>query len=337
MPSALVTLDMLPSIEVELKNAVDSSNIPALADFHNMMAYHMGWEGEGAGPGATGKRIRPLLVLLTCAAAGGQWQHALPASAAVELLHNFSLIHDDIEDNSPLRRGRSTVWVKWGIPQAINTGDAMLTLAHLTILRLADHINPIIALEAVRILQQTCLELTKGQYLDISYENRSDLALDDYWPMISGKTGALISACTHLGALTAQADRVIQAAYRMFGYNLGLAFQTLDDLLGIWGNAANTGKSAQSDLVSGKKSLPVLYGLGQNKAFAQRWREGPILLGEVESVARLLEQEGARDYTQETAACLTDKALGALEVARPTGPAGDELYTLANQLLKRQV
>ena len=124
------TTPYLKAIEEELRHAVLRSEGPHLGHYDEMMAYHMGWEGEGSGLEARGKRIRPLLVLLCNDSAGGDWQAALPAAAAVELVHNFSLIHDDIQDESPTRRGRTTVWKKWGIAQAINTGDAMLTLAH---------------------------------------------------------------------------------------------------------------------------------------------------------------------------------------------------------------
>ena len=337
MPNPPFTQQMLPALELEMQQVVEMSQGDGLEEFHRMMAYHMGWMGEGAGPGAAGKRIRPLLVLLSCAASGGDWQCALPAGAAVELLHNFSLIHDDIEDNSPLRRGRLTVWKKWGIPQAINAGDAMLTLAHLALHRLQETTSQNIAYEASKILQHTCLELTKGQYLDISYESRQELDLEDYWPMVSGKTAALVSACTELGALTAGCTPVIQDAYREFGFSLGLAFQALDDLLGIWGDSAQTGKPADSDLVSGKKSLPVLYGLMSDGAFASRWRQGPIGVDETDTIARELEIEGARDYTQETAACLTDTALRALGRANPSGEAGRELTELAYRLLNRQI
>jgi geranylgeranyl diphosphate synthase type I len=295
----------------------------------------MGWEGEGAGPDAAGKRIRPLLVLLTAASAGGDWRCALPAAAAVELVHNFSLIHDDIEDNSPLRRGRPTLWKKWGVAQAVNAGDAMFTLAHLEILRLEEHVSTETTLLAARRLLETCLHLTQGQYLDLSYETRPDLSLEDYWPMIGGKTGALIAACTELGALAAGRDKQVQDQYRQFGRLLGLAFQAQDDLLGIWGDAALTGKSAESDLVSGKKSLPVLYGLGLGGPFAQRWREGPIRPEEVPALSSQLEAEGALGYTQETADRLTGQALETLEAVDPQGEAGQALRELARHLLSR--
>jgi geranylgeranyl diphosphate synthase type I len=330
-----LTQTLSEAIEAELHLAVDQADGKGLAEFRHMLAYHLGWEGAGAGAEARGKRIRPLLALLSNAAAGGEWRQALPAAAAVELLHNFSLIHDDIQDNSPLRRGRPTVWKQWGIPQAINSGDAMLTLAHLTLLRLAETTSPAVALQAARILQLACLHLTQGQYLDLQYEARGNLSLEAYWPMVSGKTAALLAACTELGALAAGASEACQETYRRFGYSLGLAFQAQDDILGIWGNAASTGKSAESDLLAGKKSLPVLFGLGQAGPFARRWADGPVQPEEIEALAAQLEAEGARAYAQETAGRLTGEALQALEQAGPQGEAGEALVELAKMLLNR--
>lgn len=331
----LVT-EMLQAVEEELQQVVARANGPGLAELHHMLAYHLGWEGDGAGPEARGKRIRPLLVLLVSAAAGGAWQCARPAAAAIELVHNFSLIHDDIEDNSPLRRGRVTLWKKWGVPQAINTGDAMFTLAHLAMLELEKSTTPAIALQAARILHETCLQLTQGQFLDISYEARGDLQLEAYWPMVKGKTASLLAACTELGALIASAEQPVCAAYRQFGFSLGLAFQAQDDLLGIWGDAALTGKSAESDLISGKKSLPVLYGLSNAGPFARRWTQGMVMPEEVAALAEQLEREGARLETQNIADRLTGEALEALNQANPQGAAGEALRALAYRLLKRQ-
>ena len=326
----------LPAIEAELNQVIDLANGPDMDELHMMLTYHMGWEGEGAGPEATGKRVRPILVLLTNAAAGGNWEEALPAAAAVELVHNFSLIHDDIEDNSPLRRGRPTIWMKWGIAQAINTGDAMFTLAHLALQRLNTSSSTAAVVEASHILQNTCLKLTQGQHLDIAYEARGDLTLEAYWPMVNGKTAALLAACTELGALVAKAPQAQCNSYRDFGFSLGLAFQAQDDLLGIWGDSALTGKSAESDLITGKKSLPVLYGLSQNGDFAQRWAQGEITSAEVPALAAQLEAEGARTYTQDTTNQLTENALIALDDARPQGEAGEALHSLAMRLLSRQ-
>jgi geranylgeranyl diphosphate synthase, type I len=329
----------MPAVEAHLQMVVDRLQRDGINELHQMLAYHMGWEALGDDAGAAGiaeargKRIRPLLVLLVAAASGGRWQDALPAAAAVELLHNFSLIHDDIEDNSPLRRGRVTLWSRWGIPLAINAGDAMFTLAFLS---LQDLGNAATAHQAMGILLNTSLHLTEGQHLDISYENRHDLTLDDYWPMISGKTAALLAACCELGALSASAEEDVRQEYRRFGQYLGLAFQAQDDLLGIWGDSLLTGKSAKSDLVEGKKSLPVLYGLGRQGAFAARWTRGAISMDEVPAIAELLAVEGAKTYSEQQVQTLTSEALGALERAKPQGAPGEALRELADRLLNRR-
>jgi geranylgeranyl diphosphate synthase type I len=333
----LKTQDLLDAIESELHNSIDDQDEPELRQYYSMLAYHLGWEGEGAGPEARGKRVRPLLLLLTSAAAGGKWQNALPAAAAVELVHNFSLIHDDIQDNSPLRRGRETVWRRWGIAQAINAGDAMLTLAHLSLLRLEKTTSPEISIQAANTLQLACLQLTKGQYLDLAFESESHLPLNAYWQMVGGKTAALLGACTELGAIVANASQSRRSAFREFGVLLGLAFQAQDDILGIWGDAALTGKSNESDLIAGKKSLPVIYRLEQDGLFADRWAQGPVHAHETNALAAQLEQEGARAYTQESASKMTDQALQALLEAKPEGQAGEALISLANRLLSREI
>jgi geranylgeranyl diphosphate synthase type I len=339
---------MLSAIETELQKQVARLDEPRTRPFHEMLTYHMGWTGEGAGPEATGKRIRPLMVLLCTAASRSEWHSdqsdyqsdlrwraALPAAAAVELVHNFSLVHDDIEDNSDKRRGRTTVWKKWGLAQGTNAGDGLFVLSNLALTDLeADYPAPIV-LSAAKILHQTCLDLTRGQFLDISYEDRTDLTVDDYWPMVSGKTAALLAACCHLGALLGGADETRQEAYRAFGHYLGLAFQALDDILGIWGDEALTGKSAASDLVEGKNSLPVLLGLEKNGEFAQRWRQGPIRPEEVRALAALLETESARTSARDAARQMTDLALENLRVANPQGEAGAALKSLADKLLQR--
>lgn len=329
--------EYLPAIEEALLHGVRLANREVLGGMQQMIAYHMGWEGEGAGPEARGKRIRPHLVLFSCNAAGGNWKDALPAATAVELIHNFSLIHDDIEDNSPLRRGRPTVWKLWGISQAINVGDAMLALAHLAILNLDFPADASIKLQAVQLLQKTCLSLTQGQYLDLSFENRNDISLDDYWEMIAGKTAALMSTCTQIGALIAGADEEKQSHYREFGRYLGLAFQVQDDLLGIWGQTELTGKSADSDLVNGKKSLPVIFGLVKKGKFAKRWHEGVIPLEDVPEIANLLAEEGAKTYCEQQSNILTQRAIDALVQIQPEAEGQQELLKIAERLLGRRL
>lgn len=332
---------MLAAIEDELKQQVGRLNQPGTNKFHEMLTYHMGWSGEGAGPEATGKRIRPLLVLLTVFSIQKKeddklWLRAKSAAAAIELIHNFSLVHDDIQDNSDRRRGRLTVWKIWGAPMAINVGDALFVIANQAVLDLKKHYPADTVVQAAEILVNSCLDLTRGQFLDMSYEERSDLQLEDYWPMVGGKTSALLAACTQIGALLGGADESGQEAYRQFGWHLGLAFQVQDDILGIWGDEALTGKSAASDLVEGKNSLPVLFGLGQKSKFSERWKSGPISSHEVKAVAQMLEDEGAKWYAEAVAEEETNKALKYLQAANPQGEAGESLINLANLLLSRK-
>ncbi|HET9910048.1 MAG TPA: polyprenyl synthetase family protein [Anaerolineales bacterium] len=327
---------LLADIELELQKQISRLDTPRTKFFHEMLTYHMGWTGEGAGPEATGKRIRPLMVLLSTAASGGDWKLALPAAAAIELVHNFSLVHDDIQDNSPTRRSRATAWVKWGAPMAINVGDALFVIANQAIIDLKQSYPADVVLRAAEILNNTCLELTRGQYLDISYEERTDLTVEDYWPMISGKTAALLSACCHIGSLLGGVDDSKQEAYRSFGHYLGLAFQVQDDILGIWGDEAVTGKSAASDLVEGKNSLPVLAGLGRKGQFSARWAKGPIQAEEIEEVKRMLASEGGLIAAEDASKQMTDLALMSLREADPQGAAGDALSKLADTLLKRK-
>jgi geranylgeranyl diphosphate synthase type I len=218
---------------------------------------------------------------------------------------------------------------------AINAGDGLFVIANLAITDLVTHYPADIIVKAARILNDTCLDLTRGQFLDMSYEERNDLTIEDYWPMVSGKTSALLSACTQIGALLGYADNDQEEAYRLFGHHLGLAFQVQDDILGIWGEEAITGKSAASDLVEGKNSLPILYGISKGGRFSERWKQGPIKADEVKAVASLLEEEGGRSFASEVAEKETEKALSYLKKAKPQGEAGEALLELAHKLLKR--
>ena len=334
------TKKLLSTIEDELKRQVRRLDEPHTRSFHEMMTYHMGWAGEGAGPDATGKRIRPLMVLLTVAACkdidNEKWLRAAPAAAAVELVHNFSLVHDDIQDNSEKRRGRTTAWKIWGAPMAINIGDALFVMSNQAIMDLSEHYPAETVVKAATVLHNTCLDLTRGQFLDMSYERRNNLGVEDYWPMVAGKTAALLSACCHIGSILGGADESRQDAYRSFGHAVGIAFQVQDDILGIWGDEAITGKSAASDLLEGKKSLPVLHGLSKGGKFAERWAKGPIQPEEVEELAQLLANEGSYEYTHGMSRQMTTLALDSLREADPQGEAGEALMGLANKLINRE-
>lgn len=322
----------LPAIEAELKRALGSGPAP-LSEYYAMMAYHLGWDAA-APPNSSGKRLRPLLCLLTCAASGGEWERALPMGAAIELLHNFTLIHDDIQDNSPLRRGRPTVWRHWGQAQAINAGDAMFTLAHLAPHALT--VSADVTLTALEIFDRTCLTLTQGQYLDMSFETRERVTVAEYLTMIEGKTAALVAASAELGALLAGANEACRAQYRQFGRCLGLAFQIQDDVLGIWGDPAVTGKSAASDLEKRKKSLPVVHGLEQSAEFSQAYARLHQSDESLTDLAETLERLGAHESANQMAHDLTAEAFQHLEAAAPLGAAATALRELTYELLNRQ-
>ncbi len=329
----------LPAIEDELRRALSGGDA-AYDLYYRMLNYHMGWvdaDGTAIAAGAGGKRLRPLITLLTCAAVGGAWERALPLAAGLELLHNFSLLHDDIQDNSPLRRGRPTAWTLWGAAQAINAGDALFTLAHLAVQSLAEHGVP--AATALRVLtafDRTCLALTQGQFLDMQFETRAQVGVAEYLAMIEGKTAALVAACTELGGRVAGVDEARGEHLRLFGRSLGLAFQIQDDLLGIWGDPAVTGKSAASDLEKRKKSLPVVIGLERSPEFAAAYArpaaaDGPAL----SALVGQLEALGAHAEAQALAEAHTREARAHLEAARPAGAAAEALRALADQLLNR--
>jgi len=340
----------VPLIEAELRKPL-TPPYPHLTPFYGMMKYHLGWLDESLAltTGGTGKRVRPIMCLLTCQATGGDPEQALPAAAGLELVHNFSLVHDDIEDKSDLRRDRPTVWKVWGVPQAINAGDGLFVLAHLAMQRLANRgMPPQRVLRALEIFDEACLALTEGQYLDLSFETRLDVDVDQYLSMIRGKTGALFSAAAQLGALVAGSDPASIARYRRFGENLGLAFQIVDDVLGIWGDPQVTGKPAADDIRQRKKTLPIVRALEEEQRAGGKGL--PVLssikvreiyqretIGEeaVEAALKILEDLGARHYAEAMANDYYRQALAELGAAGAENEAQDDLRELAAFLVER--
>jgi geranylgeranyl diphosphate synthase type I len=324
-----------PALKKELQNTVSLAGKNGTPELLTMLGYQLGWSGDNAGLKAEGKQIRPLLCLLSTEAGGGSWKTALPAAGAVELIHNFSLIHDDIEDRGELRRGRPTIWKIWGEAQAINTGDAMFALASLALTRLEKTLSAEIAHQAGILFQTTALRLTQGQHLDIAFESMENISLEQYWQMVGGKTAALLGFSLEVGALCAGISSERQECFRDFGHYLGLAFQAQDDILGIWGDEEIIGKSNTGDLVVRKKTLPVLYGLDQKKDFFQAWQKDPITPELALEMAQMLEVEGAYAYAHKTANQMTDLALTSLKKAQPENNAGQILVEIAQKLLKR--
>jgi len=323
----------LPLIESELTDLPTQTG--AVPGFYDMMRYHLGWLDEDMKPAdaSRGKRLRPLLCLLVCEAVGGNVEHALPAAAAIELVHNFSLIHDDIEDNSLTRRHRPTVWTLWGVPQAINCGDGMYSAALLKVGELAERgVEASRALEAQRVLLETCLALTEGQYLDMTFEHSMDIDLDRYLLMIQNKSAALISCSAQLGALLGEAEKETVRACARFGKNLGMAFQVIDDILGVWGAEDVTGKSASSDILMRKKSLPVVYAIGDAE-LQKIYAGNTVTAHDVDRIVAILEREGARAFAEHTAKRYSEDALASLAEASLAPSARQAIETLTRSLL----
>jgi geranylgeranyl diphosphate synthase, type I len=222
-----------------------------------IVSYHLGWTELDGGPSAAGggKGVRPALATLSAAAAGASPEVAVPGAVAVELVHNFSLLHDDVMDGDTQRRHRGTVWAVWGTPSAILSGDGLLALAVEVLLD-----QPTTAgARAARLIAETTRELVRGQTEDLAFERRCDVPLDECLAMAGGKTGALLAASASIGAVLAGAPDELVRALTRYGTELGLAFQLVDDLLGIWGDPVRTGKPVYADLRAGKKTLPVTY------------------------------------------------------------------------------
>ncbi|MBN2043975.1 MAG: polyprenyl synthetase family protein [Anaerolineales bacterium] len=324
----------LPEIETQIIKVIESAKIDQDESLYQMLGYHLGWFGTGAGERAQGKRIRPLITLLVAETVGGDYQDALPAAAAVEILHNFSLIHDDIEDQSDKRRGRETLWKIHGIPIALNAGDAMFSLAFIAFNLPGNRHSSDINFQASSLLAATCLALTKGQHMDISFETQTKVSTDDYLAMIKGKTAALLAASMQLGALLGGAPIDTQQAFYQVGINIGLAFQVYDDIIGIWGDSDFTGKSAATDLITRKKTLPILYGLEQNGEFSRMW-QSDITTKNAPLLAEQLMNEGALRYAKKIAGEYTSSARNQLAKLSPLNSAGEALAELISTLIQR--
>jgi geranylgeranyl diphosphate synthase type I len=307
-----------------------------------VVSYHLGWCDEQGQPmtNCGGKAIRPGLALLGAEAAGADLETAVPAAAAVELVHNFSLVHDDLIDRDARRRHRATVWALWGDAVALLAGDAMLSLAHEVLLGCGSpHAGA-----AQTVIAIATRELIRGQAADTAFETRSDVTLDECVEMAWGKTAALMAASAVSGAALAGARPSVRDALGAYGGHTGLAFQLVDDLLGIWGRPDITGKPVYSDLRSRKKTLPVTWTIQHGGKAGRRlagWladeaRARAASNDELAEVARWVDQGGGRAWASEEAHRRVGLGLDALSrAAVPDGPAA-ELQCLARYLLERE-
>ncbi|MYT74546.1 polyprenyl synthetase family protein [Streptomyces sp. SID8367] len=324
-----------------LKEAVDRLAPP----MDTVAAYHFGWIDAAGNPadGDGGKAVRPALAVLSAQAAGAAPEVGVPGAVAVELVHNFSLLHDDLMDGDEQRRHRDTVWKVHGPAQAILVGDALFALANEVLLEIAS----VDAGRATRRLTTASRALIDGQAQDISYEHRERVSVEECLEMEGNKTGALLACASSIGAVLGGADDVTADALEKYGYHLGLAFQAVDDLLGIWGDPESTGKQTWSDLRQRKKSLPVVAALAAGGAASERL--GELLaadaknndfdnFSEAEFAARaaLIEEAGGRQWTADEARRQHEIALEALDTVQMPATVRAQFAALADFVVVRK-
>jgi geranylgeranyl diphosphate synthase type I len=269
---------------------------------------------------------------------GGTGEEAAPAGAAVELIHNFSLVHDDIEDCDAERRHRPTVWKLWGVPHAINVGSSMQAMVNVAALRLAERVPSATVVRAFETLTRAIVRMTEGQYLDMAAQDAREMSLAAYFRMTGGKTAALVEAALRVGALlgTDNAAQVDQLA--RFGEAFGLAFQARDDYLGIWGEPRLTGKPVGSDILQGKRSLPVVHALEQLAPETEPGRtlRRALQAREVPAVLAALETAGTAAFVTAKVDEQTRAALEALDQAEVAGPPAEAIRAIAEFALGRE-
>nr|WP_225877129.1 family 2 encapsulin nanocompartment cargo protein polyprenyl transferase [Streptomyces resistomycificus] len=324
------------SVDPELRSALES--LPG--SMRRIALYHFGWEHADGTPAAgnAGKAIRPALVLTAATALGGQPARtaAVRAAAAVELVHNFTLLHDDVMDRDTTRRHRPTAWTVFGDADAILAGDALQALA---LRLLAEDPHPASARAAAR-LADCVVELCAGQHADTAMELRrpGEVTLDETLAMAEAKTGALLGCACALGALYAGASEEDVEALDAFGREAGLAFQLIDDVIGIWGDPRSTGKPAGADLAARKKSLPVVAALTSGTPAADELAElygVPYEEADLERTVLAVERAGGRDWAQVQAADRMARAMQELARAVSDPESAGGLLALAEFVTRR--
>lgn len=308
-PNGPALPDMFERYRVHLEDALAQA-VPPL-DGHavnTILRYHLGWSDRHGVPSPTpasqGKALRPTLCMFACDAFRGEPGHAAPAAAALELIHNFSLVHDDIQDQGLERRHQPTVWAVWGTERALVAGDAMQALGDLTTLMAGENVPADTAVRVSKLLTQSYLEMIEGQCRDLQFEQRATIGAEEYLDMIALKTGALIRSSLVIGATIATDDPEILAGVARFGTAIGRLFQIRDDYLGIWGDEAITGKSTDSDIVQRKKSYPIVYAFQQvggadRDELLRLYAQETLDETDVDRVMKILEDVGAARRTDE--------------------------------------
>lgn len=286
-----------------------------------------------------GKRLRPVLTLLSCDFFDSDFNDALPAALAVELFHNFSLIHDDIMDDAPLRRGQVTVHEKWDINTGILSGDAMLILAY----QLFESYEPNEFQELAKLFSKTALQVCEGQQYDVDFETRNDVTIPEYIMMIDYKTAVLIGAAMKMGAIVGKASPDCKESMYQFGRNLGIAFQLQDDYLDAFGNPKTFGKQVGGDIITNKKTFLYLKALqmgsaSEKETLIKLFNESPEDPSvKIELVKNIFQNSGSAQATSEEIEIYTQKAYDILKSIQISEEKKQQLRALGEVLMKRKV
>ncbi|MCZ7457508.1 polyprenyl synthetase family protein [Streptomyces sp. WMMC940] len=324
----------------ELISPLHRATVAALPEeTSHIVGYHIGWwDANGRPCDQTGKYIRPALAVACARAVGGEAavKSALPAAVVVELVHDFSLLHDDVMDKGTVRRHRQTAWSLFGTSKAVLAGDLLVAEAY-RLLASSGYDDPG---RLVKILAQAVHGLCVGQAMDLAFEDRVEVTLAETKAMVSGKTSALIAAACELGALTAGADAEAAAVMRAFGGHLGMLFQLVDDILGVWGDPRVTGKPVGADVASRKKSLPVVAaleaGTDASRSLAALYRSAdPLTSADVAKATQWVEEAGGRAWAEAEATRLRQAAQDCLEQVGADAWAFNDLLSLMRFLVER--
>ncbi len=337
--------DILNRYSSEVETTIQTVLNESSSFLQGVIGYHFGWVNQDFQPSnvGRGKMLRPTLHLLVFEALTDGYKEALPVAAAIEMIHNFSLLHDDIEDNGHERRGQPTAWTIWGMPRILNVGDFLYAMAFKSIHGLdLNRFSAEKVLAITRLMTNSCIAITEGQDLDIGFENLTQVSTAMYLDMVYKKTGALIEAAVVSGAMLATSDEHIIKNYYEFAHNIGIAFQIRDDLLGIWGDTTKTGKSTVDDLRQKKKTLPIIYTLSQVRGLQAEQLAAcytnfePLSDRQIDFVRECLDCVGASAYAQSMAAHYSEKAFTALHKINIVNNAQIELESIAKFLVDRE-
>ena len=328
------------SINAAMRDALnqDSSQV------YDMLRYYLGWVDEEGSPtvATEGKFLRPTLCLFACEASGGSVRQAMPAAVALELIHNFSLIHDDIQDQDETRHHRKTLWAVWGTPKALVAGNVLRVIADTSLQGLVrEGVEVSCALAVVRQLTHAYLAMIEGQYLDLSYEGQNEVAMPQYLDMIARKTGALIRCAFTMGALIGSNSDENLDAFRESGESLGLLFQIRDDILGVWGEEETTGKPVGADIIRKKNSFPVVYAMSAAEGSDLRqlrdiYAKEQVTESDASAVLGQMDSLQTRGHAQALVAEHCDRARHALTDIEMSADSRTQIDQLLQFLLDRE-